>query len=307
MITRLLVILSLFLSPAIAQAQLRPGAFTTLTTTDIGDESLKVGCPVGTTAPGLCQGGVDAGIIHIYRGVGGYSETLAQLQIRGSGIHDPSSPDQILAIGYNTFIDQAYIQSIHVGTGYTSLNLQPNGGNVAIPVGGFLQCAACVVNADLDVTGVTAAVYGSTTAIFTATINEQGRVTAATNIPLSSLGIPILTAPTNTFTGTLIWGTTAVMSWNTKSTATTYTALSDGFVVAIVDCSGGGGCSGSIDMLSDTSTPPTTLRGAMNAPDGEKQSAMIPVRKGDTYRVDTVTGGGSPVFTVYWVPLGTGG
>jgi len=314
MVTRLLFLLSLLLWPAVVSAQLRPGAFSTLVTTDTTGDSLHVGCAVGSS---LCSGGVKAGIVVISRNEVGSIEANAGLQIKGV-----TDVNKTLALGYDTTNNSGFIQSTQLGTTVTTLQLQPNGGDVSLSATGTLLCVKCVTAADLADTAVTLGPYGNSTHIATFTVDQQGRLVAAANVVpqltltstyFSSLdgtaitGIPQLSAGTNTFTGTLIWSTTAVFSWNTKSTGTNYTAASDGFVIAIVDCSGGGGCSGALDTLSDSAATPTTLRGAANAPDGQKQSSTTPVKKGEQYRVNATTGAGAPVFTVYWVPLGTGG
>lgn len=40
-----------------------------------------------------------------------------------------------LQLGYNTTLDKGYVQSVHWGTGYTDLFLNPNGGNVNVGAG----------------------------------------------------------------------------------------------------------------------------------------------------------------------------
>ena len=47
-------------------------------------------------------------------------------------IGNATTPQKQIRIGYDTAIDAGYLQSVHSGTGYKSLLLNPNGGNVGI-------------------------------------------------------------------------------------------------------------------------------------------------------------------------------
>jgi len=86
--------------------------------------------------------------------------------------------------------------------------------------------------------------------------------------------------------------------WETKSANTTYQATTDGFVVAVRSANG----SSSFNVLTDSATPPTEVRGSHgdsgDDADDSKGSSSSPVRAGDYYKV--TYSGGAP--TVYWVP-----
>lgn len=63
--------------------------------------------------------------LHVAASNGGYGE-FAQLMVTGSNIN------QKLLLGYNTTNDNAYIQSVHSGSNWKDLLLQPSGANVGI-------------------------------------------------------------------------------------------------------------------------------------------------------------------------------
>lgn len=50
-------------------------------------------------------------------------------QLMATGVTDPN---QKLVLGYNTTADKGFIQSVHSGTGWTNLILQPGNGNVGV-------------------------------------------------------------------------------------------------------------------------------------------------------------------------------
>ncbi|SDR03573.1 hypothetical protein SAMN05421664_3221 [Chryseobacterium soldanellicola] len=50
-------------------------------------------------------------------------------QLMATGLTDPN---QKLVLGYNTTTDKGFIQSVHSGTAWTNLSLQPNNGNVTV-------------------------------------------------------------------------------------------------------------------------------------------------------------------------------
>lgn len=197
-----------------------------------------------------------------------------------------------------------------------------------------LSCTGCVGATELASTAVTPGSYGSNTAISTFTVDADGRITAASTATpqltltatyFSSLSGANLTSlnATNISSGTLdaarlpatvlqsnasvAYTTSTVMSWNAKSADTAYQAASDGFVVVLIDCSGGGGCQGDDEIRSDASNPPVTVRVASDVIDGKKGSMMTPVKSGDYYKVVTTNTAGTPTRTIYWVPLGTAG
>jgi hypothetical protein len=102
------------------------------------------------------------------------------------------------------------------------------------------------------------------------------------------------------------FGTTSNFSWVSKTVNTVYQAASDGFVVAHALASGGAGSS-LVQILTDASNPPTTLRAAQNGiPDTGRASVMSPVKKGDYYKVaDSSTA--TVTTTCFWVPMGFNG
>jgi len=120
-----------------------------------------------------------------------------------------------------------------------------------------------------------------------------------------SANVPLINATTNTFTGAMRYGTSQVLSWNAKTTDTNYQASSDGFVVVFADAMSPGGL-GLLEVLSDAVSTPTTRR-ALEVVANDARSVMVPIRKGDYYKVATTTDSGTISFTAYWVPMGTAG
>lgn len=82
--------------------------------------------------------------------------------------------------------------------------------------------------------------------------------------------------------------------WETKVNDTIYQALTDGFICAYR------GPDGAMTVLTDSSTPPTTIRGrhADSGADADDSygSSTVPVKKGDYWK----TTGASNVF---WIPI----
>jgi hypothetical protein len=105
----------------------------------------------------------------------------------------------------------------------------------------------------------------------------------------------------------MVYATTGVMSWASKSLATSYLAASDGFVVVTADGSAPG--AGTLTIYSDSASTPTTVRAVIQVSSAHDihESAMVPVAKGDHWRVVKSTETGTVSQTVSWVPLGTGG
>jgi hypothetical protein len=77
-------------------------------------------------------------------------------------------------------------------------------------------------------------------------------------------------------------------NWVTKANNTVYQALTDGFVIALTS-----GVIGDMQVVTDSSNPPTTTRGYF-APDDFTGSVCVPVRKGDYWKATSAT-------TVYWL------
>ena len=80
--------------------------------------------------------------------------------------------------------------------------------------------------------------------------------------------------------------------WQTKSEETTYQADTDGFVIAYAD-------NAIVTGLTDGSNPPTTKRAEDGMFGSARGSIIMPVRKGDYWRVNI-----SATGVVYWLPFG---
>ena len=90
-------------------------------------------------------------------------------------------------------------------------------------------------------------------------------------------------------------------AWETRSANTVYQAATDGFVTGYLSI--GQGPYGSIEILTDASNPPTTVRvheHGIETQRGEGQAFSVtsPVRKNDYWKVNGAQ-------TVYWIPLGS--
>lgn len=107
--------------------------------------------------------------------------------------------------------------------------------------------------------------------------------------------------------------TTQMFSWQSKSTGTVIQAPCDGFVVAGFTFSfTGGGAAPLVQILSDTSNPPVTLRlqTIWNVTIGSSRLPMTcPIRKGDFYEIVLTPGAGTVSVDTgpFWVPLGVNG
>jgi len=154
---------------------------------------------------------------------------------------------------------------------------------------------------NLTITGTTLNATGGVT--ITSTDNKLVRVDGTTGIQGSGITI----GDTDSVSGVndLAYQTAGVMSRTSKSNSTAYQAASDGFLVVIADGVTVGG-SGTAELQTDSSNPPTTAKGWITV-SNSKQSAMIPVKKGDYYRNTITTTSGTVNFTAEWVPLGLGG
>jgi hypothetical protein len=76
-------------------------------------------------------------------------------------------------------------------------------------------------------------------------------------------------------------------NWISRTAGTTYLALTDGFFQATAE---GSGSAGSLTAYSDSSNPPTTIRGQSTFDSGKVGNVFSPVKKGDYYKV-AITGG----------------
>lgn len=92
-------------------------------------------------------------------------------------------------------------------------------------------------------------------------------------------------------------GAWATGNWNSSTQAAT-----DGFLVVYV---GDGSSAIDVEINTDSSNPPTTVRQLVSAQAGEERSMMCPVKSGDYYLVEEVND--SPANpdtrTVYWIPF----
>ena len=155
----------------------------------------------------------------------------------------------------------------------------------------------------LVISGTTISTSGGGLSIL-GTNNTVVRMDGTTNIQDSAVTID---DSGNTSTnGTLNYGATSVMSYINKSMSTAYLANTDGFVVMIVDGSGGAG-TGYGELLSDSSNPPTTFKARADVISGSRDSRMIPIKAGQYFKANEVVNSGSIVYTLNFVPLGTGG
>lgn len=130
-------------------------------------------------------------------------------QLMATGLTDPN---QKLVLGYNTTADKGFIQSVHSGSTWTNLSLQPNNGNVT--VGSFTGNATSKLE-----------VNGSSTN-FVAYNAGSGR---NINYQLSNLAYTTASPGAFTLTGIKDGGTYSLAVQGTASGTSTFTAA--GFTV----------------------------------------------------------------------------
>ncbi|MGB4206050.1 MAG: hypothetical protein WBJ84_10595 [Bacteroidales bacterium] len=101
--------------------------------------------------------------------------------------------------------------------------------------------------------------------------------------------------------------------WEVKTQGTTYRAETDGFVVAgAVVAPASSDVNALLTGYTDSSGNPTTARGLASVrrfgegTQSQQQSFMMPVRKGDYWKVDWIVYSGNANFMIYWIPLGVG-
>jgi hypothetical protein len=98
-------------------------------------------------------------------------------------------------------------------------------------------------------------------------------------------------------------------SWTSKSVDTVYQAATDGYLIVSVDCGDYlDDCGAEIEIFSDGSNPPTTLRG-QDSVDAfhstvTKGAVSAFIKKNDYYKAGRTTISGSPSYTVYFLPIG---
>ncbi len=126
--------------------------------------------------------------------------------------------------------------------------------------------------------------------------DDTNRANALTVLKSGNIGVG-----TETPDATLdVHGTVkAFGAWdNSLSFGTVYTAQSDGFVVAYSNIGG----SSELIGITDSSAPPTTIRTIAERSDPGHINIMMPVKKGNMWKVDRtgVTASGQ----LFWIPLG---
>jgi len=89
-------------------------------------------------------------------------------------------------------------------------------------------------------------------------------------------------------------------AWASKSQDTVYQATTDGFVVAYTAYPGSAGRT--LTGYTDGSNPPTTVRAFMQAGQYVAPFIIMPVRKGDYWKLAP---GAGQSATVFWLPLGS--
>jgi len=83
-------------------------------------------------------------------------------------------------------------------------------------------------------------------------------------------------------------------SWLSRSKDTNYKATTDGFVTAYQSAVG----DGYIQIKTDNTTPPTTIRIKSKSFSQQEMGVSCPVKKGDYWRVES-----EKAVTIYWIPL----
>ncbi len=123
------------------------------------------------------------------------------------------------------------------------------------------------------------------------------------NIPLLNANNHFTGSGDTVFDGNVKPATTQMFSWQSKSFGSSIQAPCDGFVVGYVTDNGAGGST--IDIKTDASNPPTTVRQNFSAlTPNQTHGFCCPVRKGDFWKVTITAATGT---ALYWVPLGTAG
>ena len=87
-----------------------------------------------------------------------------------------------------------------------------------------------------------------------------------------------------------------VVKQNQGVSGTVYQALTDGFVLGLVDPA----TNQDIYLHTDSANPPTTLRFTGTTGHVAQPGVMSPIRKNDYYKVTSSAG---QTVTVFWIPL----
>ncbi len=150
------------------------------------------------------------------------------------------------------------------------------------------------------VTGILPVANGGTGSATLSTVNLTGDQTVAGVKTFSSA---IVSNLTGNVTGNLTGSAIAQMgAWASRSINTEYQESTDGFVVFSGDVDNGD----NFQILTDSSTPPTTMRQRISTGSGTTAfygSMFCPVKKSDYWKLSVVSGTCSSP-TLYFLPTG---
>lgn len=101
---------------------------------------------------------------------------------------------------------------------------------------------------------------------------------------------------------------TQLGAWDaTKTNNTVYQAATDGFIMGWANGGGYSGATNVLNVYSDGSNPPTTVRAAaaevQEGSAGHTTYIIAPIRKGDFYKI-SIGGSGASVGGIMWLPVG---
>lgn len=194
---------------------------------------------------------------------------------------------------------------IPLSTSVTGALLAVNGGTgaaLSFAIGDVLYASSSTVLAKLSPSSAGQALSsgGATTAPTFSGMTTQGDVeyhngTTRTRLGTGTAGQILMSGGSGANPS---W-TSLFGSWTSKSVTTIYQAATDGFVVGFGGPSSG---NGSINVLTDSSTTPTTTRLSYNLVNGVGAGVCCPIKKNDYYEV-TGTGTGFS-GTIFFISLG---